>query len=180
MHHVLHSSLHVDVSPANHIHRLLPGRLDLFVAAIPAHIQVFHHIHIKALTSVLHLLRRCVPNGRFARRTYPSIPIKRQVRERVMDTAVIMVSVTEPGTGGTLLADAYRVLSPAIKLIPAFLLLLVDEWHLRLDQVVLAYLMLILLLCFIDEHLNEVSTMLLISRSSFRRSVGLFPVHELV
>ena len=92
----------------------------------------------------------------------------------------MVVGVAEPGAGGALLADTYRVPSPGIQLIPAIHLLLVDQWHLCMDQVGIACLMLILLFCLIDEHLNEVSAKLFICWSTFRRPVGLFSVHELI
>ena len=69
---------------------------------------------------------------------------------------------------------------PALQLIPAFHLLLVDEWHLRMDQVGIACLILIQLLCVVDEHLNEVSAKLFICWPTFGRSAGLFTVHELI
>ena len=99
-----------------------------------------------------------------------------------MDAVIIVVGVAESCTGGALLAGIYSVPTPAIlKLVPAIHLLLVDERHLRMDQVVIACLMLLILVFrLVDEHLNEVSAKLFIWWCTFRRSVGLFSIHDLV
>ena len=78
-----------------------------------------------------------------------------------MNAVIMVVGVAELGASSALLADTDRVPSPTIQLMSTIRRLLVDERHLRMDQVGIACLMLILLLCLVDEHLNEVSTKLL-------------------
>ena len=152
------SSVHLRVSSSDCIELL--GSFLVLLVTVPAHVKIFDHVKIETFptrlfTTIATWVRR------FYRGHHPP-SIKSQIRRGVMDTVVLIITLSCHKSLSLALVILKTDRMSPVMLVPPINLasLLADHWHFIIANHIIE--MLWWLFCFIYEHLYKVWSQLFI------------------